>query len=107
MEAELGKLDGKNIILANGEALIPAAYMTYLEDNADYEGFYKAGYNLYCACVYMGDGTINESHGLRPLGKHVWKARQHYDFTPIYNSVEKIIKAESSLYAVDFLSKMA
>lgn len=93
MKAELGKVDGKNAILIDGEEFAPAAYMTYIEDNADYEGFYKAGYDLYCACVYMGDGTINETHGLRPLGRHVWRSRHHYDFTLLYDSVEKIVKA--------------
>ena len=93
MKAELLKIHDKTTIFVNGEEVVPAAYMTYIEDNADYQGFYKAGYDLYCACVYMGDGTINEMHGLRCLGDHVWKARKHYDFTPIYRSVEKIVKA--------------
>lgn len=75
-----------------GERIVPAAYMSYLEDNADYEGFQKAGYNLFCACVYMGDGPINEISGVRTFGRHVWKARKRYDFTPIYDSVEKIVK---------------
>ena len=43
----------------NGEKVAPVAYMTYLENNADYEGFKKEGYNLFCICVYMGDGPIN------------------------------------------------
>ena len=80
-------------IQADGKNIPPAAYMSYIENNADYEGFAKAGYNLFCACVYMGDGTINEIHGLHCLGNHVWKARRHYDFTPVYDSVEKIVKA--------------
>ena len=93
MKAELVKQAGKKAIFVNGEEVTPAAYMTYIEDNADYEGFYRVGYDLYCACVYMGDGTINESHGLRPLGDHVWKSRQHYDFTPVYESVRRIVEA--------------
>jgi len=93
MKAHLANEKGRLLIKTEKEAIVPTAYMTYLEDNADYEGFAEAGYNLFCACVYMGDGTINEIHGLRPLGKHVWKARRHYDFTPVYDSVEKIVKA--------------
>ena len=93
MKAELLKIHDKTAIFVNGEEVAPAAYMTYIEDNADYEGFHKAGYDLYCACVYMGDGTINEMHGLRCLGDHVWKARKHYDFTPVYRSVDKIVRA--------------
>ena len=91
MKAELLQNGDKKSIFVNGEEIAPLAYMTYLEDNADYEGFKKAGYNLYCTCVYMGDGTINEMHGLHCFGQHVWKARGEYDFTPVYNSVKKIV----------------
>lgn len=91
METRIEKVNGRLVIQVNGEELPPVAYMSYLEDNADYEGFKKAGYKLYCACVYMGDGTINELHGLRAMGDHVWKSRKHYDFTPIKRSVEKIV----------------
>ena len=75
----------------NGEKVSPVAYMTYLENNADYEGFKNADYNLFCACVYMGDGPINEVSGVHCFGDHVWKAKDCYDFTPVYESVKKIV----------------
>ena len=91
MKASIVKNGEGLSISVNDEQIAPAAYMTYLEDNADYEGFKKAGYKLYCACVYMGDGTINEAHGAHSFGKHIWKSRHHYDFTPVYDSVAKIV----------------
>lgn len=91
MKASIVKEGAGFTICVNGDKIAPAAYMTYLEKNADYAGFKKAGYKLYCACVYMGDETINETHGLRCLGEHVWKSREEYDFTPVYNSVKKIV----------------
>lgn len=94
MKASIIKEKEGLTIQVDGKNIPPAAYMTYIEKNADYEGFAKAGYNLFCACVYMGDGTINENHGLHCLGNHVWKARRHYDFTPVYDSVERIVKAD-------------
>lgn len=91
MKASIVKEGAGFTICVNGDRVVPAAYMTYLDENADYAGFKKAGYKLYCACVYMGDETINETHGLRCLGEHVWKSREEYDFTPVYNSVKKIV----------------
>ena len=91
MKAQVIKKNENLIIRVNGEEVLPAAYMSYLEESADYEGFKKAGYNLFCACVYMGDGTINEISGVRPFNDHVWKSRENYDFAPVYNSVKKIV----------------
>ncbi len=91
MNARIVKQYDNLIIEANGERIVPAAYMSYLEDAADYVGFQRAGYNLFCACVYMGDCPINEFSGIRPFGDHIWKSRDNYDFSPLYNSVQKIV----------------
>ncbi len=91
MKVKIIDRENNLIIRANGEEILPAAYMSYLEGGADYEGFKKAGYNLFCACVYMGDCTINEVSGVCPFNDHVWKTREHYDFTPVRESVKKIV----------------
>lgn len=91
MNARIVKQYDNLIIEANGARIVPAAYMSYLEDAANYVGFQRAGYNLFCACVYMGDCPINEFSGIRPFGDHIWKARDNYDFSPLYNSVQKIV----------------
>lgn len=91
MKAQIINRNDNLILQVNGEKILPAAYMSYLESNADYEGFKKAGYSLFCACVYMGDCTINELSGVRPFNDHVWKAREEYDFTPVRNSLKKIV----------------
>ena len=94
--------DGENLYIdADGEKILPAAYMSYIDDNADYQQFYKAGYRLFCACVYMGDGYINETSRLRVFNDCVWKSREVYDFSPVYNSVKKIIEAaEEKVYVM-------
>ena len=91
MKAQIIRKNDNLMIEANGEPLSPAAYMSYLENNADYEGFKKVGYSLFCACVYMGDCTINEISGVRPFNDHVWKARGVYDFTPVHDSLKNIV----------------
>ena len=91
MKAQIINRNDNLIIKVNGEEILPAAYMSYLEKNADYEGFKKAGYSLFCACVYMGDCTINEISGVHPFNDRVWKSREVYDFTPVYNSVKKVV----------------
>lgn len=91
MKAKIVTKQNNLLLEINGETVAPAAYMSYLEDNADYAGFQKAGYELFCACVYMGDCPINEFSGIRPFNDHIWKAREVFDFAPLYNSVKKIV----------------
>ena len=91
MKAKIVTQQNNLLLEINGETVAPAAYMSYLEDNADYAGFQKAGYELFCACVYMGDCPINEFSGIRPFNDHIWKAREVFDFAPLYNSVKKIV----------------
>ena len=93
MKAKVVKWQDNLMIEADGERVAPAAYMSYLENNADYKGFQLAGYDLFCACVYMGDCPINEFSGIRPFSDHIWKARDIYDFSPLYNSVKKIVES--------------
>ena len=91
MKAQIINHNNNLMIRINGKDVLPAAYMSYLDGNADYDAFKKAGYQLFCACVYMGDCTINEISGVRPFNDHVWKSRDNYDFSPVYNSVKKIV----------------
>ena len=91
MQVKILKKQNALTMEINGETIVPAAYMSYLEDNADYDGFKRAGYELFCVCAYMGDCPINEMSGIRPFGDHLWKARDQFDFTPLYNSVKKIV----------------
>ena len=101
MKAKIIQRKNNLILWANGEEILPAAYMSYLEQNADYEGFKRAGYRLFCACVYMGDCSINEVSNVRPFNDHVWKARGCYDFAPVYNSVKSIVgKGEQKAYVM-------
>lgn len=92
MKAKIVKTDNSLTIEVNGKRVETAAYMTYLEENARYADFQTAGYDLFCACVYMGDGSINENSGVHTFGEHVWKSRENYDFTPVYNSIKKIVR---------------
>ena len=39
MQAMIIKEQGNLMLDVNGERIVPAAYMSYLEDNADYAGF--------------------------------------------------------------------
>ena len=91
MKAKIVKKQDNLLLTVNDKTIAPAAYMSYLEENADYAGFQKAGYDLFCACIYMGDCPINEFSGVRPFGDHIWKARDVYDFSPLHNSVKKIV----------------
>ena len=96
MKSTIIQENGNLYIGVNGEKIEPAAYMSYIENNADYQGFQAAGYRLFCACVFMGESYLNECSKLRVFNPPIWKARGVYDFTPVYNSVKKIVDGSKS-----------
>ena len=91
MKANVVKKNGKLQIGVGDSLLAPAAYMTYLDENGDFESFRRAGYKLFCVCVNMGDCSINPNSDILPFAEHVWKARGKYDFTPVHRALKKAV----------------
>lgn len=98
MEVKIIEEKGGLSLSVNGEIIAPVAYMTYIEDNARYDDFSKAGCKLFSACVNMGDATINPLSGVRCFGKHVWKSKDEYDFTPVHDTIAKVVQANPNAY---------
>ncbi len=91
MKANVVKKNGKLQIEVAGNLLAPAAYMTYLDENGEFESFRRAGYKLFCVCVNMGDCSINPNSDVLPFSPSVWKARGKYDFTPLHRALKKVV----------------
>lgn len=101
MKAEIISTGNGLAVSVDGKTVIPAAYMSYLPDKADYDGFIKAGYDLYCCCVFMGDCTINELSGVRPFARSVWKSEDEYDFSPVAEAIKKVVaKRDRKVYVI-------
>ncbi len=95
MKAVIKKVNGNLSLIVNDQAISPAAYMSYLEKNADYDGFYKAGYSLRSVCVYFGDGGTNENAKLAPFNRHVWVSEDNFDFSVLEESLRRALGKES------------
>lgn len=85
MQSKIVSQNGKLLLDINGEVFAPHAYMSYVRQRADYDGFKKNGCRLFFTCMYMGDTFI----GFEP---HIWKAENEYDFTVVKNIFDDIIK---------------
>lgn len=65
----------------DGKDVAPVAYTSYLPARADYATFREMGYELFSACIYMGDMPINEIAGAPPFDEAIWKDRDTFDFS--------------------------
>ena len=84
MKSYIEKKNGKLLLNINGESFVPAAYMSYVNERADFDGFKKQGCRLFFSCLYMGDaGSLKRNY--------VWRGEDKYDFTPFKESLDKVI----------------
>ena len=82
----------------DGKTIAPIAYMSYLPARADYEKFRALGYNLFSACIYMGDKPVNEISGVKPFAENIWRSRESFDFSPLDRVVKQALGDEYSGY---------
>ncbi|MBQ3506628.1 MAG: beta-galactosidase [Clostridia bacterium] len=90
--------NGNLCLEVDGKTVAPVAYMSYLPARANYDEFHKIGYELFSACIYMGDMPINEISGVRPFGEHIWKSRDVFDFSPLDKTVKQALGESLSGY---------
>ncbi len=76
----------------DGETVVPAAYMTYLTENADYKAFSRSGFKLYCITVAASEFPINEETGLKKgFSQPTWIDDGVYDFSSLNEDIRKLI----------------
>ena len=93
----------KNGILridVDGKIVSPIAYMSYLPEYADYQSFGRLGYELFSACIYMGDGPINYTSGVKSFDEGIWKSRDCYDFTVVEKTLRQALSGNRDGYVL-------
>lgn len=91
----------KLVFNIDGRIVVPSAYMTYITDNAEYDGFYNAGCRMFGLCVYVGDNPVNEeSGGLAPFEKGIWVDEETFDFSEFEHNLKKIICNKDDVYVL-------
>lgn len=84
MKSFIEKKNGKLLLNINGESFVPSAYMSYVNERADYEGVKRNGCRLFFNCLYMGDWLFSKDD-------YIWKSENEFDFTAFKKSIDKII----------------
>ena len=83
--------NGNPIFQVDGKDIAPVAYMSYLPTLANYREFHSLGYELFGACIYLGDMPINELSGIRPFEQAIWTSREVYDFSVVDRVVQRAL----------------
>lgn len=77
----------------DGEIVVPAAYMTYFTENADYKAFSRAGFTLYSIGVRFSEFAGNEETGLNGgFTPQTWISEDEYDFSSLDSDIAKLIE---------------
>ena len=84
---------GVPTLYVNGEPFPAAAYMTYLEENADYEAFARAGYRLFSVPVLFAGRWINSASDTKPFHDGIFDEKGAPDFSTLDASVARILGA--------------
>ena len=81
MRSRIRRHNSGFMIEAEGQSLLPFAYVSYQPSKARYEDFKAVGYRLFSVCVYAGDRGINPFSGLRPFRPGFWRGEDDFDFS--------------------------
>ena len=92
--------NGMLYIDVDGKTIPPLAYMSYLPEYADYDRFGRSGYDLFSACIYMGDGPVNYISGIKPFEEGIWKSRCVYDFSSVDRVLRKVLSGNCNAYII-------
>lgn len=82
----------------NGKEYPPVAYITYFEENNDYEKFSNIGFKLYSVTVSTANKPINAGTGFKPFTKGVFDVKESPDFSSINEAFDKILTACPDAY---------
>ncbi len=88
----------------NGKEIIPAAYITYLEERGTYKEFTDAGYKLFSVNIMMVEKGISISRSLAPLAKGIFDDPDTPDFTTADETVRRVLRACPDAYILPRVS---
>lgn len=84
--------------LINGKEYPPVAYITYFEENNDYEKFAEQGFKLYSVTISFANKPINSGTGFKPFLKGIFDTENKPDFSSVDEAFEKILNACPDAY---------
>ena len=91
MESKLIK-NGENFsFLINGKEYPPMAYITYFEENNDYEKFNEIGMKLYSVTISLAYKPINSGTGFTPFFGGVFDNKGKPDYTCVNEAFDRVL----------------
>lgn len=83
---------GVPTLFIDGEPQVEMAYMTYFDKDGMFEDFYRAGYRLFCLCVYFGDQSINPANWCKPFAPGIFGTKGKADFSHLERVVANLLR---------------
>lgn len=98
--SEIKDCGGTPALFVNGKPFASVAYMTYLEQYNDYEGFARAGYNFFSAPVLFAGRWINASADTPAFKKGLFDNKTEPEFSLFDETVGEILRFCPDAYII-------
>ena len=85
-------------LFINGEPQPALAYMTYFQENNEYESFTLAGYELFSLPVFFSTRGINTLSNISPFEQGIFEIKGEPNFEIFDQNIETILEQNSNAY---------
>lgn len=93
-ETRVEQRDGRPVLVVDGKAVPPFAYMSYLGETPHYRAMAEAGVHLYCLPAYLGDRGINPGSGIGPFRPPIWTGPDTFEFSRLAADFAELAEAD-------------
>lgn len=90
-------INGIPTLIINDEVVAPNAYITYFIENARYDDFTEAGYNIFSVPIYFATRGIQEMNEIPPFAPGIFE-KEEPDFSIADRTFRQIIDACPNAY---------
>lgn len=90
--------NGLPTLFINGEAQPALAYMTYFQENNEYDSFSEAGYQLFSLPVYFSTRGINTLSNIGPFEEGVFEVKGEANFEVFEQNIQTILENNPNAY---------
>lgn len=92
-KSEIRIAGGVPTLYIDGRPFPAAAYMSYLDERADYNRFAEAGYKIFTFPVYFAGRTINVLTDISPFRRGIYDSEENPDYTEVDRELSRIVRA--------------
>lgn len=97
-QSSIENYGGVPTLFINGEPQPALAYMTYFQENNEYESFTSAGYELFSLPVFFSTRGINTLSNISPFEEGIFEIKGEPNFEIFDKNIETILEQNSNAY---------